>query len=246
MYFKDHFSSVAARYAKARPNYPPTLFAWIAAEAPALRRAWDCATGNGQAARGLVRHFEEVLATDASAKQIAQAAIRRRIKYRVVAAEATDLAPESIDAVTVAQALHWLDRPRFYEVARRALRPRGLVVAWCYGLFRVDTEIDSVVARFYEEALGPYWSPERRLIEERYETIDFPFDEIATPHFVMRRSWTRARLFAYIETWSAVHRYRMQTNRDPLLFIRSDIERHWPDDGRRYVHWPLYLRAGFV
>jgi hypothetical protein len=51
--FTDHFGSVAGAYAHYRPTYPAPLFAWLAAVAPARQRAWDCATGTGQAAVAL-------------------------------------------------------------------------------------------------------------------------------------------------------------------------------------------------
>ena len=70
MPFKDHFSTQAADYAKYRPHYPPALFEYLASIAPAKKVAWDCGTGNGQAALGLALHFEMVIATDPSEKQI--------------------------------------------------------------------------------------------------------------------------------------------------------------------------------
>lgn len=41
--FKDHFSGQADAYQRCRPEYPPALFDWIAAQAPALamRADWD-------------------------------------------------------------------------------------------------------------------------------------------------------------------------------------------------------------
>ena len=65
--FADHFSDRPADYAARRPTYPEALFAFIASKAPTRDRARDCATGNGQAAIGLAKHFAHVDATDASA-----------------------------------------------------------------------------------------------------------------------------------------------------------------------------------
>ena len=50
--FKDHFSGHASAYAAFRPSYPPELFEQLAALNTRRERAWDCATGNGQAAVG--------------------------------------------------------------------------------------------------------------------------------------------------------------------------------------------------
>ena len=142
MGFKDHFSGHAPAYAAARPGYPDELFAWLAGKAPARRRAWECAKGNGQATVALAGHFAQVAATDASAEQIANAASRPGIEYRVAPAESPGLEAGSIDRVTVAQAVHWFDRPRFYATAADALCAGGVAAVWGYGLFEIDPGLD--------------------------------------------------------------------------------------------------------
>src|SRR5512144_1205793 len=117
--FSDHFSKTAAAYASFRPDYPPALVAWVASVAPARERAWDCATGNGQAARLLAAHFREVVATDASEAQLREATPHPNVTYAVARAEQSGLPDASCDLVTVAQALHWFELPRFYAEAKR-------------------------------------------------------------------------------------------------------------------------------
>lgn len=242
--FKDHFSAHAADYAAARPGYPPELFAWIASATPDLGTAWDCATGNGQAARGLAGYFERVFATDASAEQIARARPDPRIDYRVAPAESPGLAPKSVAAVTVAQAIHWFEHERFFPAVRRALRPNGLVAVWCYGLFSIDPALDELFESFYEGPVGAFWPPERRLIDERYATLEFPFEELDAPEFRMRHRWSLARVLAYLRTWSAVQRYRARNGADPVEALVPELLRRWGSEETRDVVWPLYLRAG--
>src|SRR5580704_8188572 len=107
MAFKDHFSGHADQYGAYRPKYPPALFDHVARIAPAKGLAWDCATGNGQAATELAEHFRAVVATDASRQQLAEAPAHDRIAYVVAAAERSPIASSSVDLVTVAQAIHW-------------------------------------------------------------------------------------------------------------------------------------------
>src|SRR5688572_30336923 len=113
--FRDHFSASSRRYAKFRPGYPQALFDWVSAESPGRRRAWDCATGTGQAANGLARQFELVVATDASSAQLTQAGRHPRVRYVRCLAEASGLASRSMDVVTAAQAVHWFDMPAFFR-----------------------------------------------------------------------------------------------------------------------------------
>jgi SAM-dependent methyltransferase len=243
--FPDYFSASAAEYSRRRPDYPRRLFEYLAGLAPDRRRAWDCATGNGQAAVGLARYFDEVIATDASDRQISFARPHARVGYRVAAAEDSGLESASVDLVTAAQALHWFDRPRFWEEARRVLVPAGVIAVWCYDLLHTDPEVAAVIERLYREVVGPYWPPERALTEERYRTLDFPFAELAPPPFRMERHWSLSDLIGYLGTWSAVRRYREALGEDPIALVTRDLGCVWGPPGRlRRVFWDLALRVG--
>ncbi|MGE0080037.1 MAG: class I SAM-dependent methyltransferase [Thiohalomonadaceae bacterium] len=245
MSFKDHFSALAAGYASFRPRYPDTLYAWLAQQAPGRALAWDCATGSGQAAVGLAAHFARVVATDASAGQIANAHRHARVDYAVAPAEDSGLAAHSVDLVTVAQALHWFDLERFYAEARRVLCPDGLLAVWTYNLFRTDIDAaDALVDHLYGEVLGPWWPCERRLVENGYRDLPFPFVEITAPAFEMRTEWDLAHLLGYLRTWSAVKRYREACGVDPVAAIADALAAALGARERLSVRWPLAVRVG--
>lgn len=245
MEFKDHFSGHAADYAAYRPGYPPELFDFVATLPEKRRLAWDCATGNGQAAVGLAPHFERVIATDASAQQISHAQPHSNVEYRVAPAEQSGLEDGSIDLVTVAQGLHWFDFDRFYEEARRVLAPGGAIAVWTYNLARVSPEVDEVIDRLAYRIAVSYWPPERRWVDEEYRTIPFPFEEVETPRFEYEAQMDLQRLVLYMRTWSACQRYLKETGKDPIETVREDLAAAWgnPEEARR-VHWPVFLRAG--
>lgn len=242
--FHDHFSGHASAYAAHRPRYPDALYAWVADQAPATRLCWDVATGNGQAAIGLASWFDAVFASDASAEQVALAPPHDAVRWACEPAERTSLADGSLDACTVAQALHWFDHPAFFAEARRALRPGGLLVAWCYELLTVDPAVDAEVRAFYEGPIGPYWPPQRRHIERGYRDIELPFDEIEVPAFEMQVRWDRAALIAYFTTWSAVRRHDADRGGSAVDAIAAALRPLWPDGEVRTVRFPLSLRAG--
>jgi SAM-dependent methyltransferase len=244
--FADHFSRLATGYAAHRPHYPDGLFAAIAAASPSLDRVWDCATGSGQAATALAAHFHSVFASDASRQQIRAATPHDRVRYLVARAEVVPLRSRSMDMVTVAQALHWLELPQFYAEARRILRPGGLLVVWTYGNQRVDGgPVDDVLADFYHRVIGSYWAPERRWVETGYRTVRFPFEEIAIDAPNMFAEWSLAELLGYIGTWSAVARCRETTGHDPMAELAARLLPLWGDpSARRRVEWPLSVRAG--
>jgi len=243
--FADHFSGRGADYARCRPRYPEGLFEWLAGLAAAHRRAWDVGTGSGQAAVALARWFDEVIATDASAGQLAYAEPHPRVLYRVAIAGQSGMAPSSVDLVTVAQALHWFDIRAFWHEVREALAPNGVVAAISYERLRVTPEVDAVIERLYTDMLGPWWPPERQLVEERYRSIPFPFREIEPPAFAMSAAWTLADLQGYLATWSATQRYQEATGEDPVALVRPALAAAWGEPAElRPVAWPLALRVG--
>ncbi len=245
--FKDHFSTATPAYAAYRPGYPSALFAWLAGCCAVRERAWDCATGSGQAATGLARHFRQVIATDASAAQIASAQACPGVEYRVAPAEASGLGTAEVDLVTVAQAAHWFDLPAFYVEARRVLKPGGVLVLWCYERLGIQPELDALIAGFYDGLLGEYWPPERRLVEAGYRTLDFPFGKIPPPVFDMTAEWNLDQLLGYFSTWSALKRYREATGSDPLPALRETLAEVWGAPERpKPIKWPLSVRAGRV
>ncbi len=246
-FWKNYFAAHAGEYRRFRPTYPRRLFEVLAAWSPALRLAWDCGTGNGQAALALAERFERVVATDASREQIAQATPHPRIDYRVTPAEDSGLADSSVDLVTVAQAVHWFDLDRFYAEVRRVARPRAIIALWCYTRLEIDPAIDSLLERFYADVVGPYWPKERVHVEREYRDLPFPFDEIAPPHLVMEAEWNLAELLGYVDTWSPVRIFRAERGSDPLDELADAVAPAWGDPPRaRRISFRLCFRIGRV
>lgn len=243
--FKDYFSGHANDYARYRPRYPATLFAYLAGLPAQHECAWDCATGNGQAALGLVPFFERVLATDASQSQLESAERHEKITYSVAKAEHTEFEEGSIDLVTVAQALHWFDIEAFYAEVRRVLKHGGVFAVWVYNLLEISPAIDEPINRFYGETMGPYWPPERELIEKEYRSITFPFSEFQPPSFRMEASWSLFDLTGYLRTWSATKGFIKAHGFDPVAELTEELLPLWgsPDEPKQ-IRWPLILRVG--
>jgi SAM-dependent methyltransferase len=242
---KDLFSTQSSGYARFRPTYPPALFDWLAGIAPARGLAVDVGTGNGQSAVELGERFARVLAVDPSEAQLANATPHPRVTYRRAPAEATGADAGSADLVVASQAFHWFDHPRFFEEVRRIARPGGVLAVWCYGFAEITPEVDAVVMELYEGTLGKYWEPERRMVEDMYRGVAFPagWEEIAAPRFEIRARWGVEELVGYLETWSALVKYRRERGEDPMVSVVPRIEAAWGTDDDHEVKWPLGLRT---
>jgi ubiquinone/menaquinone biosynthesis C-methylase UbiE len=244
-HFEDHFSKQSQLYAQYRPKYPEEIYAYLASIAPGNSLAWDCGTGNGQAAVGLAKYFDRVYATDASAEQISLAHAHDKVEYHVEPAESVSLDASSADLVTVAVAIHWFNFDEFYREVKRVLKPDGILAAWTYNSVEISPEIDRLVDRYYGEILNGYWPERIRYLEERYETIPFPFEEIRPPLFAMESRWDLAQFAGFLDSWSATQRYKAQKGEHPLEKIWDELAAAWGNENElRLIRWPLHFRIG--
>jgi len=244
---KNPFSTEAAEYVHLRPTYPDELFAFLATVVPSRAFAWDCATGNGQAATHLAGYFGRVVATDESGEMIAHAPRDPRIIYRVAEAEDSGLDDRSVDLVTVASAIHWFDLDKFYAEVRRVVKPGGTIAAWTYYTPVFDSEIDAVIQRLIHEVLGPYWDERLHYVVDEFHDLPFPFEQIEAPPFQTDMKWSMQDLLAYFETWSSSVKYREANHARPTALIEDDLAQAWGDpQQKRDLYFPLYMRLGRV
>ncbi len=164
-------------------------------------------------------------------------------RYR--AAERPPLGAAAIDLVTVAQALHWFDLTVFFRAVDRVLTDDGVLAVWCYQLLRIDAAVDAVIDRLYHEIVGRFWPAQRRLVEQGYARLPFPYSEQSCPSFAMEYQWSLQRLLGYLGSWSACQRYREANGADPVALLARALGDAWGDPAReRIVRWPLVVRLG--
>ncbi|RAU84351.1 class I SAM-dependent methyltransferase [Pontibacter arcticus] len=243
---KDNFSGHAADYAKFRPSYPRELIAHLVSIAPAHHLAWDCATGNGQVAVMLSEYFGQVIGTDISENQLKNATQHPNILYKTEQAENASFEDNSVDLVVVAQAVHWFNFDLFYAEAKRVLKPGGVIAILGYGLLKTQPKLDEVIHMLYDGLLSGYWDPERRYLDENYQTIPFPFEELNAPHFEMTYTWRFEELVGYLNTWSAVKHYEKANGQNPLELLHDELKATWGDEQTTEIRFEVLTRIGKV
>jgi ubiquinone/menaquinone biosynthesis C-methylase UbiE len=247
MPFRDYFSTQAKEYAQHRPVYPAAMFEYLASLAPSNELAWDCGTGNGQAALALATKFQQIIATDASATQIENAFPHERISYRVEPSEKTTIPLNSVDLITVGTAVHWFDFEPFYAEVRRVGKPGGILAVWTYSFPIIEPEIDGWLGHFYWETLAGFWPERIHYLEERYETLPFPFEELQPPEFEMEATWSVDNLIGFLGSWSAVRKLIQAQGEVAFEGPLKELKRIWGKETKEYaIRWPLYFRIGKI
>lgn len=242
---KDNFSQQSKAYSAFRPSYPEDAFHYILSFVENKTTAWDCGTGNGQLAAKLADYFQNVYATDISKEQIANAIQKENIHYMVSDAENADFSENQFDLITVAQAIHWFDFDKFYKRVKHTLKSNGILAVIGYDLLKIDAKTDPVISRLHSDILGQYWDSERRYIDEHYETIPFPFEEVGEKkNFAQALSWSKDELIGYLNTWSAVQHYIKANNQNPVEQIKEQLDDVWGSADKKIVAFPTLLRIG--
>ncbi|KAM3338329.1 putative methyltransferase DDB [Capsicum galapagoense] len=256
------FIKQAQQYSVGRPSYPDNLFNFIASKTPCHDLVWDVGTGTGQAAQSLAKLYKNVIATDASPKQLEFAAKVPNVQYKCTSPNMsmseieTKIGSESsVDLITIAQAMHWFDLPTFYQQAKRLLKkPNGVIAAWCYTTPEVSDSVDAILEKFYTIDTGPYWESPRKLVDEKYKTIDFPFEAVdGCDHngpfeFKIEKVTDLESYFTYLKSWSA---YQTAKEKGAELLTDDVVDKFtsaWNEDGKseKTVTYPIYLRIGKV
>ena len=243
---KDNFSNQSSLYAQYRPTYPPALFEYISNFVANKNTAWDCGTGNGQSAVALSRYFKKIIATDISSKQIDLAEKAPNIFYSVQPSEHTNIENNSVNLVTVAQAIHWFNFENFYAEVKRVATKNAFIAVWMYSLLRIDEPIDQIINEYHFNFLGNYWDAERKYVDDEYKNIPFPFEKIKTPEFVIEKYWSLPELEGYLKTWSALQKYIAAYDSNPVIDLIHSIKPHWGAEEKRKIIFPIHLLLGAI
>jgi ubiquinone/menaquinone biosynthesis C-methylase UbiE len=244
---KDLFSRQADVYAKYRPTYPKALIDYVLSFVNEKNFAWDCATGNGQAALMLAPYFKKIAATDLSQKQVDHAIPNERISYYTGSAEKTFFADNCFDLITVAQAYHWFSFDAFFQEATRVARPEGIVAVWGYGLITTeDLALHETIQNFYTQVVGPYWDAERKYVDDAYRSIPFYFQELPSKDFSIYVTWNKEDLTGFLNTWSSVQHFIKGKGYNPVNDFEKAVSRIWGEEKKKAFSFPLFLRIGRI
>jgi len=236
-------SDHSAIYAKFRPVPPTSIISHILSfrgdskRNPPLHLAVDVGCGSGQFTGLLLPVCEKVLATDVSKAQVEQAKQSLRspnLEVKVGKGEEIDVKDESVDLVTVCQALHWMEVDQFYKEVDRVLVPGGTLAVIGYHFTRPATTmgkweaLTEEMVKLYKKT-SAYWSTRRALVDAAYTTIpqaEFKrMEREDTLHFTDIDA-SLADWSGYIRTWSGVQTFFKQKGNQEGEAMMQEFEQN--------------------
>jgi SAM-dependent methyltransferase len=245
---RNWFGDGGRAYARFRPEYPRRLAMFLAGLAPTVGLAVDVGCGSGQLTEQLALFFDSTIGLDPSEEQIRNTRPRDRIRYLRAPAENLPVPDRSAALITAAQAAHWFDRPAFYSEVRRIAVDNAVLALISYGVIRFEPALADRFDHFDNTEIGPFWPPERALVDSGYADIDFPFEPFPAPTMQITQQWTLGEALGYIATWSAVRRMRgIEESPVILRTFAADLADLWGNPTRtRPINWPINMKLGIV
>lgn len=180
-YFR--FERVAEGYANDRPHYNPMVIDRIRERIDLTGKlgcAVDVGCGTGLSTRPLMEIAETVVGTDASPEMIkvARKHDASGIDYHCLPAESIPFGNGTVDLVSVAGAINWIDCDLFLPEVRRVLKPEGWLVVYDNGITDRMLESERYGDWYRSRFLRRYPKPPRRenpLNEETCRSHGFAF-----------------------------------------------------------------------
>ncbi|XP_059148562.1 putative methyltransferase DDB_G0268948 [Physella acuta] len=244
-------------YSLYRPLYPDDVYQKImgyhVGSGGGLELAVDACCGSGQSSIPLTEYFEKVVGVDTSLDQLTAAPtnVPRLTFYLSLAEEMSFLRPNSVDLVTIAAGLHWVNHNNFYKEVQRVLKPGGTLAAYCYDLETLDNKrADRYIQGLRRNEFSKYMTSRADIVFSKYRSIPFPFTDIKRyDHIPMSADLTIDEYIGYLSSFHYVKEYQRDNQDDDILSsVRERLTSILTDDTssecRVTVTWDLFLVLG--
>lgn len=133
--YKNYFAprTAAQRYAKGRPRFHSFVIERIGkrlARAKPFALALDAGCGTGLSSVALKSVSEKVIGVDISFEMLRRTEQAPGVEYIQACAEDLPFGAAKFDLITISQAIHWIDKGKFFAEADRVLKPEARVIAY--------------------------------------------------------------------------------------------------------------------
>ena len=210
-------SDISEAYSKFRPVYPQNVANIIvdymkSKGSLACDFAVDVCCGSGQSTFLLRDYFNKVVGLDISETQIQQAKVKCRedtsseLAVTFIIGDAHNLPFESssVDLLTCAMAWHWLDTEKFYNEAKRVLKPGGCLAIYGHGVVVKDNNRIKNAFDLFLDALISSDSLEEESMHaiNNYKGVEIPFSQTQRIEFSLPQKSSIDQLLGFISSVS--------------------------------------------
>ncbi|XP_071832116.1 putative methyltransferase DDB_G0268948 [Apostichopus japonicus] len=248
---KDH----SVTYQRYRPKYEgynivEKFMTFLQEQCPPpYQLALDLGCGSGQSAHLLASHFKEVIGIDCSEEQIKAAqgsSTLTNVSFRCGDESSLgSIQDGSVDLITCAQSIHWMDLDVLYKEMDRILKPGGCLAAYGYHSntvhvtddhLELETQLQDIVQEI-NDWIMPYWSEKINLIYSAYKDLPLPFtDNKRYVDEVKYQEMNAEGVFGLIESFSA-YQIAIKKHTDGTKRFR-DYRKKFVDCIRKYCDQP--------
>tara|TARA_B100000809_G_C15064516_1_gene503681 strand:- start:504 stop:1244 length:741 start_codon:yes stop_codon:yes gene_type:complete len=231
-------------YSSYRPTYGDDIYNYISSLLEEKQIGWDCACGSGQATTEVAKFVDYVIGSDSDSIQLENATKAKNIKYLHQTDTIDILKDSSVDLITVATGIHWLDTNKFYAEAKRVLKKGGVLATWGYTGVDLNPEINDVIKGIIKNHLLPYYPKEIQIAFNQYREIDLPMNKINAPNFEIKYNWDFETLMNYIKSFTAMQRYLKVHEKSALALFEDEILDAWGGDRstKKELIWELHTK----
>jgi ubiquinone/menaquinone biosynthesis C-methylase UbiE len=206
--------------------------------------AWDCACGTGQATSELAKIFKNVVATDIDSNQLSSCLQLNNVNYEQCGEFNAFLKDESVDFISVATGIHWLDTAKFYKEADRVLKKGGVLGVWGYTGVNVHPDIDPVFKAIVEEYLMPFYPESIKIALNGYVDVKLPFEAIKSTNYEVEKVWDFTEFKNYILSFTAMQNYKALIGKCGFYRFEDQLLDAWGGDKtiKKTLKWEVITK----
>lgn len=247
------FNEIAGYYDRFRPTYPTELVEIIAQNIQHIGEkspiVADIGCGTGILTRLLRQHLGDaavIIGIEPGRGMLEKAyevtEPNGHIVYALGSAENLPLPPRTVSAITVAQAIHWFDRPRFYDESAQALLPNGV-------LCLIENNRDWRASPFLDE-YETFLETHSPNYSRHYREVDYTVELDEHPCLVQRKrvmvEWSRQMSFddfvGFSQSSSRVEAIVQKIGRERMIDLLTNVvARHVDADGNVQIPYKAEL-----
>ena len=126
-------------------------------------------------------------------------------------------------------------------------KTNGVIALFGFREIRINKSLDDFLYYYLQDLLKPYWRNGKKLYDDKYQSLDFPYELIAAPSFFIENNWLPSDVLNLIDSYSAAQEYLDHHGYYPSHTVKNQFLSLWGDPtAKRLVSIPIYMKVGRI